>query len=131
MIVIIIKAFSRQRPRVGPPLAPAAQLVFNTRGAAVTFAPSTKAIAESGYADCGNPFPDRVLSYRGTNGLYGRADLAGLNLARYPSVLIELGNMKNTAEAAVLASAEGRSRYASAVTQGIAAYLGSTTLARL
>ena len=39
-------------------------------------------------------------TYRGTDGLYGRADLAGLNLARYPSVLIELGNMKNTAEAA-------------------------------
>ena len=91
----------------------------------------TKAIAERGYADCGNRFPDWVLSYRGTNGLYGRADLAGLNLARYPSVLIELGNMKNTAEAAVLASAEGRSRYASAVTQGIAAYLGSTTPAHL
>jgi N-acetylmuramoyl-L-alanine amidase len=70
-------------------------------------------------------------TYRGTNGLYGRADLAGLNLARYPSVLIELGNMKNTAEAAVLASAEGRSRYAIAVTQGIAAYLGSTTPAHL
>jgi N-acetylmuramoyl-L-alanine amidase len=73
----------------------------------------------------------RPSTYRGTNGLYGRADLAGLNLARYPSVLIELGNMKNTAEAAVLASAEGRSRYASAVTQGIAAYLGSTTPAHL
>lgn len=73
----------------------------------------------------------RPSTYRGTNGLYGRADLAGLNLARYPSVLIELGNMKNTAEAAVLASAEGRSRYASAVTQGIAAYLGSATPAHL
>jgi N-acetylmuramoyl-L-alanine amidase len=70
-------------------------------------------------------------TYRGTNGLYGRADLAGLNLARYPSVLIELGNMKNTAESAVLASAGGRSRYAAAVTQGIATYLGSTTPARL
>jgi N-acetylmuramoyl-L-alanine amidase len=70
-------------------------------------------------------------TYRGTHGLYGRADLAGLNLARYPSVLIELGNMKNTAEAAVLASADGRSRYASAVTQGIATYLGSTTPAHL
>ena len=69
----------------------------------------------------------RPSTYRGTNGLYGRADLAGLNLARYPSVLVELANMKNTAEAAVLASAEGRSRYASAVTQGITAYLGSTT----
>ncbi|HTY28410.1 MAG TPA: Rv3717 family N-acetylmuramoyl-L-alanine amidase [Mycobacterium sp.] len=65
-------------------------------------------------------------TYRGTNGLYGRADLAGLNLAQYPSILIEMGNMKNPADAAVLASDEGRSRYASAVAQGIAAYLGST-----
>ena len=64
-------------------------------------------------------------TYRGTDGLYGRADLAGLNLAQYPSILIEMGNMKNVAEAAVLASADGRARYAAAVTQGIAAYLGS------
>ena len=70
-------------------------------------------------------------TYRGTNGLYGRADLAGLNLAQYPAVLIELGNVKNTAEAAVLASANGRSRYASAVTQGIATFLSSTTAAHL
>lgn len=34
-------------------------------------------------------------TYRGANGLYGRADLARLNLADYPSILIELGNMKN------------------------------------
>jgi N-acetylmuramoyl-L-alanine amidase len=34
-------------------------------------------------------------TYRGTDGLYGRADLAGLNLAQYPSILIEMGNMKN------------------------------------
>jgi N-acetylmuramoyl-L-alanine amidase len=65
-------------------------------------------------------------TYRGTNGLYGRADLAGLNLARYPSILVEMGNMKNSADAAILTSAEGRSAYASAVAQGVAAYLGST-----
>jgi N-acetylmuramoyl-L-alanine amidase len=65
-------------------------------------------------------------TYRGTDGLYGRADLAGLNLAQYPSILIEMGNMKNAEEAAVLTSAEGRVRYAAAVTRGIAAYLGST-----
>ena len=65
-------------------------------------------------------------TYRGTDGLFGRADLAGLNLARYPSILIEMGNMKNTADATVLTSAEGRSQYASAVARGIAAYLGST-----
>ena len=61
-------------------------------------------------------------TYRGCDGLYGRADLAGLNLAQYPSILIEL---ENAEEAAVLTSTEGRARYAAAVTQGIAAYLSS------
>jgi N-acetylmuramoyl-L-alanine amidase len=65
-------------------------------------------------------------TYRGTDGLYGRADLAGLNLARYPSILIEMGNMRNSADAAILTSAEGRAACASAVAQGISAYLGST-----
>jgi N-acetylmuramoyl-L-alanine amidase len=62
-------------------------------------------------------------TYRGTNGLYGRADLAGLNLAQYPSILIELGNMKSRDEAAAMGTAQGRARYASAVVQGITAYL--------
>jgi N-acetylmuramoyl-L-alanine amidase len=65
-------------------------------------------------------------TYRGTDGLYGRSDLAGLNLAQYPSILIEMGNMKNTADAATLTSAQGRAQYAATVTRGIAAYLGST-----
>jgi N-acetylmuramoyl-L-alanine amidase len=34
--------------------------------------------------------------------------------------------MKNAQEAAVLTSADGRARYATAVTTGIAAYLNST-----
>jgi N-acetylmuramoyl-L-alanine amidase len=62
-------------------------------------------------------------TYRGTNGLYGRADLAGLNLAQSPSILIELGNMKNQQEAAAMTTAEGRAKYAAAVVQGINAYL--------
>jgi N-acetylmuramoyl-L-alanine amidase len=62
-------------------------------------------------------------TYRGTDGLYGRADLAGLNLAQYPSILIELGNMKNQEEAAVMVTPEGRAKYAAAVVQGINAYL--------
>jgi N-acetylmuramoyl-L-alanine amidase len=62
-------------------------------------------------------------TYRGSDGLYGRADLAGLNLAQYPSILIELGNMKNQAEAELMTSEEGRARYAAAVVQGITAYL--------
>ena len=64
-------------------------------------------------------------TYIGSNGLYGRADLAGLNLAQYPAVLVELGNMKNASEAAQMESADGRAKYAAAVTQGIVAYLGA------
>lgn len=62
-------------------------------------------------------------TYMGSNGLYGRADLAGLNLAQNPAVLVELGNMKNGAEAAQMESTDGRATYAAAVTQGIVAYL--------
>src|ERR1700756_3294030 len=64
-------------------------------------------------------------TYRGTGGVYGRADLAALNLAQYPSILIEMGNMKDAADAAVLTSADGRAGYAAALTQGIAAYRSS------
>jgi N-acetylmuramoyl-L-alanine amidase len=62
-------------------------------------------------------------TYRGTDGLYGRADLAGLNLAEYPSILIECGNMKNAGEAAVMEDPAGRARYAAAVVSGVTAYL--------
>lgn len=62
-------------------------------------------------------------TYVGSNGLYGRGDLAGLNLAQSPTVLVELGNMKNSDDAAQIESPEGRARYAAAVTQGIVAYL--------
>lgn len=63
-------------------------------------------------------------SYLGSDGLYGRADLAGLNLAEYPAVLVELGNMNNSDDAAQLESADGRARYAAAVTHGIVNFLG-------
>jgi N-acetylmuramoyl-L-alanine amidase len=62
-------------------------------------------------------------TYIGSDGLYGRSDLAGLNLARYPSILVELGNMKNADEAARMTSADGRAMYAHAVVGGIVAYL--------
>jgi N-acetylmuramoyl-L-alanine amidase len=65
-------------------------------------------------------------TYRGSDGLYGRADLAGLNLAQYPSILIECGNMKNQEEAAVMMSPEGRARYAAAIVNGITTYLTQT-----
>ncbi len=65
-------------------------------------------------------------TYIGSDGLYGRDDLAGLNLAQYPAVLVELGNMKNAGDAARMQSADGRAKYADAVTQGIVSFLSST-----
>jgi N-acetylmuramoyl-L-alanine amidase len=62
-------------------------------------------------------------NYIGSEGLYSRADLAGLNLAEYPAILVELGNMKNGDDAARMRSADGRANYAAAVTEGIVTYL--------
>jgi N-acetylmuramoyl-L-alanine amidase len=64
-------------------------------------------------------------TYIGSDGLYGRADLAGLNLAQFPAVLVELGNMKNSDDGARIESPPGRAKYAEAVTAGIVAYLGA------
>ncbi len=94
-----------------PPLndvqaGPAVQLAHTMRDA----------LAQSGF---------QPATYIGSNGLYGRDDLAGLNLAQYPAVLVELGNMKNPDDAARMQSADGRARYAAAVTQGIVTYLNS------
>jgi N-acetylmuramoyl-L-alanine amidase len=69
-------------------------------------------------------------NYIGQSGLYGRSDLAGLNLAQYPSVLVECGNMKNPVDSALMESPEGRQKYADAVVKGIAGFLGSQAQAR-
>ncbi|MGK2879593.1 MAG: Rv3717 family N-acetylmuramoyl-L-alanine amidase [Mycobacterium sp.] len=65
-------------------------------------------------------------TYVGSNGLMGRSDIAGLNLAQYPSILVELGNMKNSVDSELMASAEGRQLYANAVVKGIVAYLAGS-----
>jgi len=62
-------------------------------------------------------------TYIGSDGLYGRADLAGLNLAQYPAVLIELGNMRNADDAARMTTPQGQAAYAGAVVQGLTSYL--------
>ncbi|OHU97044.1 Rv3717 family N-acetylmuramoyl-L-alanine amidase [Mycobacterium talmoniae] len=69
-------------------------------------------------------------TYIGQNGLYGRSDLAGLNLAQYPSVLVELGNMKNPIDSGLMETEAGRQKYANAVVQGIAGFLGTQSQAR-
>lgn len=66
-------------------------------------------------------------TYIGSNGLYGRADLAGLNLAQLPAVLVEVGNMRNADDAAQMESPVGRQRYADAIAKGIVAYLDTKT----
>ncbi|MFY2861709.1 Rv3717 family N-acetylmuramoyl-L-alanine amidase [Mycobacterium sp. THU-M104] len=69
-------------------------------------------------------------NYIGQNGLYGRSDLAGLNLAQYPAVLVECGNMKNPADSALMESAEGRQKYADAMVRGVAGFLATQGQAR-
>jgi N-acetylmuramoyl-L-alanine amidase len=64
-------------------------------------------------------------TYIGQDGLYGRSDLAGLNLAQYPSILVECGNMKNPVDSALMQSADGRQKYADALTRGVAGFLAS------
>lgn len=64
-------------------------------------------------------------NYIGQGGLYPRSDLTGLNLAQYPSILVELGNMKNPADSALIESPDGRQKYADAVVRGIAGFLAT------
>ncbi len=65
-------------------------------------------------------------TYIGSQGISLRPDLAGLNLATRPAALVECANMRNPAEAAVVSSPEGRQRYATALANGILAYLHPT-----
>jgi N-acetylmuramoyl-L-alanine amidase len=62
-------------------------------------------------------------TYIGKDGLSPRADLGGLNLSERPAALVECGNMRNAAEAAVLSSSDGRQRYADAIAKAVLTYL--------
>ncbi len=63
--------------------------------------------------------------YVGSGGRNPRSDLAGLNLAQIPAVLVECANMRNPQEAALVSTSAGRARYASAIAEGIRAWLTS------
>jgi N-acetylmuramoyl-L-alanine amidase len=65
-----------------------------------------------------------VANYYGTNGIIARTDLGGLNLSDVPAVMVELGNMKNSGDAARMQSSTGRSRYANGLVNGIRLFLG-------
>lgn len=62
-------------------------------------------------------------TYIGEDGYVYRTDFAGLNLATRPATFLELGNMRNASDAALLSSSTGRQRIAAAVAAGIIAYL--------
>ncbi len=62
-------------------------------------------------------------NYVGSEGLDARSDLAGLNLARVPAVLVELGNMRDADEAARLEEPAYRRRLAVALAAGIVSFL--------
>jgi N-acetylmuramoyl-L-alanine amidase len=73
--------------------------------------------------DSGRSAGFSTANYIGANGLFGRPDLAGLNLSTRPKALIECGNMRNANDAAVMTSPTGRQQIADFIAAGIIAYL--------
>lgn len=65
-----------------------------------------------------------IANYYATNGIITRTDLGTLNRSDVPTVMVELGNMKNRSDAARMTSAIGRDRYARGLVAGIRIFLG-------
>jgi N-acetylmuramoyl-L-alanine amidase len=65
-----------------------------------------------------------IGNYYGVNGIISRTDLGTLNMSNVPVVMVELGNMKNSSDAARMTSYSGRDRYAAGLVQGIRIFLG-------
>jgi N-acetylmuramoyl-L-alanine amidase len=61
--------------------------------------------------------------YDGVDGFKARDDLAGLNLTQVPTVLIEVGNMRNATDASLLTSAAFQRQVASALTVAVISFL--------
>ena len=61
----------------------------------------------------------------GGDGIDVRADLGTLNLSDIPTVMVELGNMRDSGDARVMASRSGQARYARALAVAVRTYLGS------
>jgi N-acetylmuramoyl-L-alanine amidase len=64
-----------------------------------------------------------VSNYDGENGTKLRDDLAGLNLTTVPKILIEVGNMKNPADAAMLTSTAFQQQVAAVLLRAIVMFL--------
>lgn len=66
----------------------------------------------------------RMSTAYGGDGLDVRRDLGTLNAADVPTVMVELGNMRNAGDARCMTSAACRGRYADGLAAGIVAQLG-------
>ena len=66
-----------------------------------------------------------LSTYDGVGGIAYRDDLAGLNLTTVPKVLIECGNMRNAADAALLVLSSFQKLAAKAFAEAITRYLGA------
>jgi N-acetylmuramoyl-L-alanine amidase len=66
-----------------------------------------------------------VSNYDGQDGLVSRNDLAGLNLATEPKVLIECGNMRNSTDARLLTASWFQRRLARALEAALVTFLGA------
>jgi N-acetylmuramoyl-L-alanine amidase len=66
-----------------------------------------------------------VSNYDGVNGLISRNDLAGLNLATEPKVLVECGNMRNATDARLLTASWFQRRLARALEAAVVTFLGA------
>jgi N-acetylmuramoyl-L-alanine amidase len=64
-----------------------------------------------------------VANYYATNGIRTRTDLGTLNMADVPTVMVELGNMKNVQDASRMTSGAWRDRYAAGLVAGIRRFL--------
>jgi len=73
----------------------------------------------AGLLDAGLP----IANYYTTTGIRTRSDFATFNLSDIPTVMVELGNMKNAGDARRMKSAGGRDRYAAGIVAGIRAFL--------
>ncbi len=67
--------------------------------------------------------PMRISNYYGRDGYIFRNDLAGLNLTTMPKVLIECGNMNNSADARLLTSTRVQQDIAQALADAIVRFL--------
>ena len=78
-------------------------------------------VTKAALVDGGFPVANYIA---GGDGLDIRSDLATLNLSDVPTVMLEAGNMRNSTDAGVMASATGQARYAAALAAAVRTYLG-------